>query len=231
MFLHRSWNCLHAVFVRNLPLNVYFWLVKRAFMFKAPADWNNWPVDIRSAISSLGMLNHAQSSYFEMECSSVITEAVTGYTYCLYPIVFADPLTLYCLSIIGRFGHIVVMFLMFSMFSLVNVCGLSLLSVRCRIDNSISILFIYFVTLLLCSDCDIGSHKNLALSTSIISWFFWKVILTGCLATLLYIAAVRWLTAEALSLNTGPISRNVVHISHWDPKWWENRVQVEKSQS
>ena len=40
-----------------------------------------------------------------------------------------------------------------------------------------------------------------------------------------------WLTAEALSLNTRPIAKSVIRISPWDPKWGENRVQVDKSQS
>lgn len=37
-----------------------------------------------------------------------------------------------------------------------------------------------------------------------------------------------WQPAEMLSLNTGPIPKVFVHISHLEQKWWEKSVQVEK---
>ena len=39
---------------------------KRAFNFKAPADWNSLPVE--RSISILGMFKHAVSSLFKMDC-------------------------------------------------------------------------------------------------------------------------------------------------------------------
>lgn len=41
---------------------------RRAFMFKAPADWNNLPANIRSS-SSLGIFKHALSSHLMVTCS------------------------------------------------------------------------------------------------------------------------------------------------------------------
>lgn len=41
---------------------------KRAFMFKAPLDWNNLPSDIRS-IASFGMYRHTLSSYLVIDFS------------------------------------------------------------------------------------------------------------------------------------------------------------------
>lgn len=41
---------------------------KRAFMIKAPLDWNNLPSDIRY-IASFGMFRHTLSAYFENDCS------------------------------------------------------------------------------------------------------------------------------------------------------------------
>ncbi len=41
---------------------------KRAFKFKAPADWNNLPANIRS-LSTLSLFKRALSSHFKVECS------------------------------------------------------------------------------------------------------------------------------------------------------------------
>ena len=48
---------------------VYKTIGKKAFMFKAPSDWNNLPSNIRSLTSSHNFKN-AVSSYFELNCVS-----------------------------------------------------------------------------------------------------------------------------------------------------------------
>ena len=59
---------------------------KRAFKFKAPADWNNLSVEIRS-ISLLGLFKHALSAHFKINSLCYYKDiriACNPYIYCPY---------------------------------------------------------------------------------------------------------------------------------------------------